>query len=516
MSTKIIFDVFISDPISVDKKIYRSWLDGYSEKETLAILRDDYVSKNNNQQITQIYRTQLLEETEDQYRNFSLLQKALEHPKTLSSHSMFQMDPSSRALLIEGFYDFKDTLLRELIGRKLTSGQRRDLDDLSEKLKLRLSSCERQFDNLKRISRVVFADLKTSALEIIMNEFSLSRELSKKYVKLLFLCFHRIDLSKKKIQFLNTFDLMRLSEIVMSQWGDPLVAYTLELDTKLKEDVRDLKTYLGSQKDISEKYWKLIKSRYQTVSISPRITPVPITPTNTPTILNLQQPLSQQTLQQQQLPSQQTQQQAQTQTQPQQQQQTTSTNTGSTSLNNSTSNTPALNSTMNTSSSFIPIMYQQPQQQPQQQQQQQQQPQQSNTSTNTNNTPNITSTVNSGLIPITATMNSILTQEKLKNLELKFRSILKGILVIGSNLSDSKEFRNLFEDIVEKVIEPLKRMEMVMDEVNPFFYFLIELFSPEQLGIHSLRHRDRVVHNWKSFLEGIRRVVIYLYPSFLN
>ncbi|KAM9991945.1 hypothetical protein ACTFIZ_012610 [Dictyostelium cf. discoideum] len=513
MSTKIIFDVFISDPISVDKKIYRSWLDGFSEKETLAILRDDYVSKNNNQQITQIYRNQLLEETEDQYRNFSLLQKALEHPKTLSSHSMFQMDPSSRALLIEGFYDFKDTLLRELIGRKLTSGQRRDLDDLSEKLKLRLSSCERQFDNLKRISRVVFADLKTSALEIIMNEFSLSRELSK------------IDLSKKKIQFLNTFDLMRLSEIVMSQWGDPLVAYTLELDTKLKEDVRDLKTYLGSQKDISEKYWKLIKSRYQTVSISPRITPVPITPTNTPTILNLQQPqqqpqqTQQQTqtqLQPQQQPSQQTQQQqqpsqqTQTQIQQQQQQQNISTNTGSTSLNNSTSNTPSLNSTMNTSSSFIPIMYQQPQQQqPQQQQPQQQQ-------SNTNNTPNITSTVNSGLIPITATMNSILTQEKLKNLELKFRSILKGILVIGSNLSDSKEFRNLFEDIVEKVIEPLKRMEMVMDEVNPFFYFLIELFSPEQLGIHSLRHRDRVVHNWKSFLEGIRRVVIYLYPSFLN
>ncbi|KAN0014505.1 hypothetical protein ACTFIU_000823 [Dictyostelium citrinum] len=501
MSTKIIFDVFISDPISVDKKIYRSWLDGYSEKETLAILRDDYVNKNNNQQITPIYRSQLLEETEDQYRNFSLLQKALEHPKTLSSHSMFQMDPSSRTLLIEGFYDFKDTLLRELIGRKLTSGQRRDLDDLSEKLKLRLSSCERQFDNLKRISRVVFADLKTSALEIIMNEFSLSRELSKKYVKLLFLCFHRIDLSKKKIQFLNTFDLMRLSEIVMSQWGDPLVAYTLELDTKLKEDVRDLKTYLGSQKDISEKYWRLIKSRYQTVSISPRIIPVPITPTNTPTIMNLQQQLQQQPLQQQQ-PSQQIQ---------QTQQQNTSTNTGSTSLNNSTSNTPALNSTMNTSSSFIPIMYQQQQQSSQQQQQQQ-----SNTSTNTNNTPNITSTVNSGLIPITATMNSILTQEKLKSLELKFRSILKGILVIGSNLSDSKEFRNLFEDIVEKVIEPLKRMDMVMDEVNPFFYFLIELFSPEQLGIHSLRHRDRVVHNWKSFLEGIRRVVIYLYPSFLN
>ncbi|EGC37439.1 hypothetical protein DICPUDRAFT_30238 [Dictyostelium purpureum] len=458
-STKILFDVFITDPISVNKVIYRSWLDGISEKETIN-LREE--SKNPN-----IPKHLILEETEDQYRIFSLLQKALEHPKTLSSHSMFQMDPSSRKLLIEGFYDFDEDLLRELIGRKLTSGQRRDLDDTSEKLKLRLSSCERQFDNLKRISRVVYADLKTSALEIIMNEFSLPRELSKKYVRLLFLCFHRIDLSKKKIQFLTTFDLIRLSEIVMNQWGDPIRTYALELDLKLKEDVRDLKTYLGSQKEISEKYWKLIKNRYQIASTSPRITPV----TNSSSSIGGAPSLS---------------------------------NTPSlSSMNNSSNFVPILSTTTpnssNTPTSTIPQSYSSSnisamnQQQPQ-----------TIFQTNQSSTPIITST-SSGIIS-----TSTLSPEKLKNLEGKFKSILKGFLVIGSNLSDSKEFRNLFEDIVEKVIEPLKRIDLAIYEVDTFFVFLREVFSPEHLGITSLRHRDRVVHNWKSFLEGIRCVVIYI------
>ncbi|KYR02787.1 hypothetical protein DLAC_00251 [Tieghemostelium lacteum] len=481
--TKILFDVFVSEPIPVNKVIYRSWLDGYSEKETAYSkdLSSNVHSLNNSNMIINtgnsvvttpiplvpgssnmsvnslvntpigvnssliqnIQSTQvstgsmansnsivnkepihlLLGETEDQFRNFTLLQTALEHPKTLSSNSMFQIDIINKRLLIEGYYDFDESFMRELIGRKLTSGQRRDLDDTAEKLRIRLSSCERQFDNLKRISRLVFSDLKTSALDIIMNEFSLNRDLSRKYVRILFLCFHRIDLSKKRVQPLKTFGLIRLSEIVMSHWGDPLRSYTMELDIKLKEDVRDLKTYLTSQKDIPEKYWKLIKARYQTLTSSPKISSS--TPSQAPTPVGL--------------------------------------NTGGQLTPSSATGFSNPNSIQN-------------------------------------------SAANSTIL-----LASSLVGEKLKNLESKFKPILKGILSIGSSLSDSKEFRNLFEDIAEKIIDPLKRIDLLINETDTFFILLRDVFVPESLGLHSLRHKDRIVHNWKSFLEGIRGVVVYIY-----
>eukprot|EP01132_Coremiostelium_polycephalum_P006640 gene6640-8215_t len=404
-STKVLFDVFVSDPLPVNRQIYRSWLDGLSEKET-ALKRNDTTVGS---------WPLLLGETEDQFRNYQLLQKVLEHPKTLSSHSMFQMDPQSRKLLIEGYYDFDDILMRDLIGRKLTSGQRRDLDDTSEKLKLRLSSCERQFDNLKRISRLVFAEVKTSALDIIISEFSLSRDLSK------------FDLSKKRIQSLNTFDLIRLSEIVMNNWGDPFKAYTLEIDLKLKEDVRDLKTHLMSQKDIPEKYWKLIKSRYQYLQSSPKI-----------------------------LPS-----------------STSTSNLGSSlAPGGGGGTTPhSLTPTLQPSTSTY----------------------YSSTSTSLPNNP-------IGSLGVAAGFSSNTNNPG-------------STAAIGSSLSDSKEFRNLFEDIVEKIIDPLKRIDLAINEADSLFELLRETFVPENLGLHPLRHKERIVHNWKSFLEGIRGVVLYMYNN---
>lgn len=47
--------------------------------------------------------------------------------------------------------------MRELLCHKLTQRQRKDLDDISEKLgyRYRVKSCRRQFDNLKRIIRTI-------------------------------------------------------------------------------------------------------------------------------------------------------------------------------------------------------------------------------------------------------------------------------------------------------------------------------------------------------------------------
>ncbi|EFA76138.1 hypothetical protein PPL_10719 [Heterostelium album PN500] len=481
--SKILFDVFVSDPIPVNTFIYKSWLDGLTERECAS--RRDAIDKMSSNSTTGSWQL-LLEETEDQYRNFSLLQTALEHPKTLANHSMFQMDLISRRLLIEGYYEFDDYLMRELIGRKLTSGQRRDLDDTSEKLKIRLSTCERQFDNLKRISRVVFTDVKSNSIDLITNEFSLSRDLAKKYARVLFLCFHRFDLSHKRVNVLNTQELMRAAEQVMSYWGDPMKLYCMDLDIKLKEDVRDLKVYLSKETD---RYWRLIKSRYQSTSSSSSSTATTVVPpltTNTSTgNLNVNQSprvltgnSSQQLMMNQ-----------SSNTVPTPPLTSVSTTNSATPIATSTST--SANNIMNSIAPNLPPIFSSQQQ--------------------------ITMTTASSSTPANISINNfaqiiaLLNNEKLKAMDSKFKSLLKGILAIGSNLSDSKEFRNLFEDIIEKIIDPLKRMDLTRDETDTFFMFMVEVFSPEALILLSLSHKDRVVQNWKSFIEGIREIVKYIY-----
>lgn len=63
-------------------------------------------------------------------------------------------------------------MLREILNHKLTHRQRKELDDISEKTGVRVKSCRRQFDNLKRIIRNV-EDLKGSIVSNIIENFCL-------------------------------------------------------------------------------------------------------------------------------------------------------------------------------------------------------------------------------------------------------------------------------------------------------------------------------------------------------
>ena len=52
-------------------------------------------------------------------------------------------------VLIEQYYAFDENVVREFLGKKLSSKNRKDLDDVSEKTGISLKSCRRQFDNIK-------------------------------------------------------------------------------------------------------------------------------------------------------------------------------------------------------------------------------------------------------------------------------------------------------------------------------------------------------------------------------
>jgi hypothetical protein len=68
---------------------------------------------------------------------------------------MFQISEEIADKLIEIYYEYDSIVIREILCHKLTQRQRKDLDDISEKTGVRVKSCRRQFDNLKRIIRTV-------------------------------------------------------------------------------------------------------------------------------------------------------------------------------------------------------------------------------------------------------------------------------------------------------------------------------------------------------------------------
>lgn len=127
----------------------------------------------------------LASDVQDHYRTYSLLEKLLHTPPKLVSEQLaFQIEPQTSQMLIEmwelfiiscklrvflyvrmwnfwdykfGFryYEFNDSVVRELLGKKLTSKNRKDLDEISEKTGVSLKGCRRQYDNIKRVFKVV-------------------------------------------------------------------------------------------------------------------------------------------------------------------------------------------------------------------------------------------------------------------------------------------------------------------------------------------------------------------------
>ena len=92
-----------------------------------------------------------------------------ETPFNFSAQFQF-IDECTKERLIESYYDLDGLLCREIVGKKLSSRLRKDLDEICEKISttdksvvacgagavgLRLKSARRQFDNVKRVFKTI-------------------------------------------------------------------------------------------------------------------------------------------------------------------------------------------------------------------------------------------------------------------------------------------------------------------------------------------------------------------------
>lgn len=181
----------------------------------------------------------------DQYRNFQLLEKLLHSPTQLSEQWTFQITPKTRKVLIDKYYSFDDGVIREILGKKLSGRNRKDLDDVSEKTGVGLKSCRRQFDNVKRVYKTI-EDMNGSLIQNISVHFLLPEQLAKKYAAVVYIANNRFETNKRKLHYLKFDDFLHCACEMMVSWSCKKAdckyeETSMDMDREFLQDLRELK-----------------------------------------------------------------------------------------------------------------------------------------------------------------------------------------------------------------------------------------------------------------------------------
>ncbi|XP_017512373.1 acidic fibroblast growth factor intracellular-binding protein isoform X4 [Manis javanica] len=210
----------------------------------------------------------LQSDTMDHYRTFHMLERLLHAPPKLLHQLIFQIPPSRQALLIERYYAFDEAFVREVLGKKLSKGTKKDLDDISTKTGITLKSCRRQFDNFKRVFKVV-EEMRGSLVDNIQQHFLLSDRLARDYAAIVFFANNRFETGKKKLQYLSFGDFAFCAELMIQNWTlgavgeaptDPdsqVDDMDMDLDKEFLQDLKELKV-LVADKDLLDLHKSLV------------------------------------------------------------------------------------------------------------------------------------------------------------------------------------------------------------------------------------------------------------------
>ena len=186
--------------------------------------------------------------------------------------------------MIESYHSLDPGFSREILGRKLNSKLRKDLDEVSEKTGILVRSCRRQFDNIKKVFKAVEDVAPKNYVNTILNTFELSKSLAEKYAALVFAGnisqFHekkivfelnftnlfaasfRLELTKKKLAYLTFDQVKQVILMLVNEWGDKDEAQEPTLDKEFLASLKDIKVLLDREKEHKNAVISALKTRY--------------------------------------------------------------------------------------------------------------------------------------------------------------------------------------------------------------------------------------------------------------
>lgn len=151
--------------------------------------------------------------------------------------------------MIELYYKYDELVVREFIGKKLSGRDRRELDEVCEKTRVSMKSCRRQFDNIKRVLKVV-DELNGSLVDNVKSQFLLPESLSRCYAGLVFLSCNKFETGKKKLSHMTVQELIHCALLMIESWTSGSVDTSrqvdddLELDKDFLQELHDMKLHL--------------------------------------------------------------------------------------------------------------------------------------------------------------------------------------------------------------------------------------------------------------------------------
>lgn len=201
-----------STDIDVDFPIFDLWLQGKRSKEML-----DYFSSNSSNMRQMFADDIILSHIKDQRSLYLFLKGYLEHPWDFNV-LRHQLNPKDRNKLINTYYSFSHSFLRELVNHRISSKLRKDVDEIATKLRLPIIPCFRFFDNFRNVLNK-FDDSDTVPIyEFVKQTFSMSDDLARSYATVVFLQHFKFDVSKKRLQYLSFSNLCSVSMYMMQHW----------------------------------------------------------------------------------------------------------------------------------------------------------------------------------------------------------------------------------------------------------------------------------------------------------
>ncbi|XP_063392399.1 acidic fibroblast growth factor intracellular-binding protein isoform X2 [Cydia fagiglandana] len=266
-------DVFVSNYTLIDPEIYQLWIEGCSSSEAVSTLHQRGVAKQMGASVELIASDVL-----DHYRTFALLERLLTVPTKLSEQMVFQIDEATKQMLIEKYYELDDAVIRELLGRKLSSRHRKDLDEVAERSGAPLRCCRRQFDNVRRVFRGV-EEMPGNVVANIRSTFLLSEPLAKKYGAVVFIACMRFETTKRKLQYLCFNDFYHCAQSIMTSWTYSCTGpeyYDTEMDREFLLELRELRILLDKEKEHKHLICmrlkpKLLEKSYQELELNFRL-----------------------------------------------------------------------------------------------------------------------------------------------------------------------------------------------------------------------------------------------------
>ena len=139
-------DVFVGNYAIIDWEVYSLWLSGRSIAEAVTVFVRDNRALISDYHVSQDI---IVSDFEDNWRLFSTLETALYSQE--STLPLQLLDSAMKKRVIESYHSLDAVFCREILGRKLNSKLRKDLDEVSEKTGIFVRACRRQFDNIKKV-----------------------------------------------------------------------------------------------------------------------------------------------------------------------------------------------------------------------------------------------------------------------------------------------------------------------------------------------------------------------------